>query len=283
MTPKGYTVQGRFSLTPLSAGELDRDPRGIVFIWEDPSPRSTYIIGVDPTAGVTGWERELRTRDDFKVDNGAIEVLRLGRNGLPDVQVAEYAAPIDPEDLAAVVNALGRLYAGNDENEQALVICEIWPGPGLLTQRRMINEFGYGNFFVWRYLDTLTTKPTNNIGWTSTPKSVRDLWIRGSRHINRGKVIIRSEYLIEEMTDCEQDQLKMTAKAIYGRHDDRVRAFLMALWAAHDWSSQTFELDDHSRVEQGVPAANWQASDISAERMYDAWEDRWSEISEESY
>ncbi len=277
----GYTISGRHQLTKIPDA-LDRDPRGIIWLYEEPNPRATYVMGIDPTVGITGWDRSLRTEDDNKTDNGAIEVVRAGRNGLPDVQVAEYAAPIDPEDLADVANALGRLYAGQDENEQCLCIIEVYPGPGLLTLRKMINLYGYTSMFVWKYLDSMTTRPTNSLGWTATPKSVRDLWIRGSRHINRGGIIIHSEPFIEEMTDCEQDALKMTAKAIYGRHDDRVRALLMAIWAIHDWSSQV-DTDSHSRVEQGVPAAPWQNSDISSDRMYEAWEDRWSEIAEEPY
>jgi len=280
MLSRGYTIQGRHELESMDPTDLDKDPRGIAWLYEAPSTRAAYVMGIDPSVGITGWDRSLRTRDDTKTDNGAIEIIRVGRNGEPDVQVCEYAAPIDPEDLADVANALGRLYSGSDENEQCLCIPEVYPGPGLLTLRKMINQYGYGNWFVWKYLDTMTTKPTNALGWTATPKSVRDLWIRASRHIARGGLVIHSESLIEEMRDCEQDPLKMTAKAIYGRHDDRVRAMLMAIWAAHDWTGQ-IELDTHSRVESGVPAPVWQASDISSDRMLEAWEDRFAEISDE--
>ena len=278
---RGYTIQGRQQLTPLPASDLDRDPRGIIWMYEPPNPRATYCMGVDPSVGITSWHRALRTRDDMRTDNGAIEIIRLGRNG-PDVQVCEYAAPIDPEDLADVANALGRLYAGAEENEECLAIVEIFPGPGLLTQRRLINDFGYTNLFVWKYLDSMAMTPTKSLGWTATTKSVRDLWIRGSRHINRGAVRIHSEPLIEEMVNAEQDPVKMTAKAIYGHHDDRLRAFLLAIWALHDWSGQ-IEIPEHSRVEVGAPAASWQASDISAEQMYEAWDEKWSELSEEPY
>lgn len=277
----GYTISGRHQVTPYK-DPIDFDPRGLVWIYEEPNPRATYVMGIDPTVGITGWDRTLRTADDLKTDNGAIEIIRVGRDGNPDVQVCEYAAPIDPEDLADVANALGRLYSGNDDNEQCLCIIEVYPGPGLLTLRKMINQYGYTNHFVWKYLDSMTTKPTNSLGWTASPKSVRDLWIRGSRYINRGGILIRSKVFIEEMTDCEQDTLKMTAKAIYGRHDDRVRAMLMAVWAAHDWNSQ-IQTDDHSRVEMGSPSASWQSSDMSQERMYEAWEDRFAELSEDPY
>lgn len=278
----GWTIQHRHTIERLSRSELDADPRGIVWIFEEPNPRATYVMGIDPTVGITQWHRSMRTVDDFKTDNGAIEILRVGRDGKPDVQVCEYAAPVDPEDLADTANALGRLYAGSNDDEQCLCIIEVYPGPGLLTLRKMINHYGYTHHFIWRYLDSMTTKATNSLGWTATPKTVRDLWIRGSRHINRGQVVIHSNAFVAEMTDAVADPVKMSAKAAYGAHDDRLRALLMAIWAAHDWSAQ-IETESRSTVTTGVPGADWQASDISLDRLYDAWNDRFAEISEDTY
>src|SRR5262245_61875959 len=106
-------------------------------------------MGVDATQGRTGWNRYNRQEDDSAVDNGAIEILRCGRGEpghpgfIPHAQVAEYAAPIDPYDLATVANALGRLYGGRDEDGQALAIIEVYPGPGGPTQRTMMEKYGY--------------------------------------------------------------------------------------------------------------------------------------------
>lgn len=279
--PNGWTISGRHELERFDLDGWDGDPRGIVWMYEEPKPREVYVMGVDPTVGITSWDRSLRTEDDIKTDNGAVEIIRMGRNGAPDAQVCEFAAPIDPEDLADVCNALGRLYAGNDDNEQCLSIIEVFPGPGLLTLRRMISTFGYTHQFVWKYLDSYAMKHTQSLGWTASAKTVRDLWIRGSRHINRGMVRIRSPYFVEEMTDAEMDPIKMSAKATYGAHDDRLRALLMAIWAGHDWTGQV-ETESHSRVEVGVPAANWQSSDMSADDMFEAWEERFAELTEDT-
>src|SRR5262245_12713784 len=91
----------------------DTDPRGLVHIYEPPRPTATYVLGVDPTVGITGWNRHLRTQSDEKVDNACVQVIRVGT---PDTQVAEYAAPIDAYELATVVNFLGRMYAGANED-----------------------------------------------------------------------------------------------------------------------------------------------------------------------
>ena len=76
---------------------FDGDPRGILWAYEEPKLNADYVVGVDPTLGLSSWTRYSRTRDDVDTDNGAIEVIRVGK---PDVQVAEYAAPINALDLA---------------------------------------------------------------------------------------------------------------------------------------------------------------------------------------
>lgn len=259
-----------------------KDPRGIVWCWEPPNPRATYIMGIDPTVGITSWSRHMRSRDDYRTDNGAIEIIRRGVNGKPDAQVCEYVAPIDPEDLADVANVLGRMYCGNDESGQCLSIIEVYPGPGLLTQRKMINYYNYYNHYVWKYADSIAPRNSIYLGWQSSPKSVRDLWIRGTRHIQKNQIILRSPGLVEEMCDCEPDMIKMTAKALHGHHDDRVRAILMAIWAAHDWSIE-FNLSDYTpKVEEGSQAPDWQASDLTYDEMMDAWEARFDQLSEGS-
>lgn len=272
--PELYNIGYTGNLTSIEVPH-DKDPRGLVLILEPPNPKETYVMGIDPTVGRVGWNRMLRTRDDLRTDNGAIEIIRVGRNGKPDIQVCEYAAPIDPEDLADVANILGRLYAGNDEMGQCLCIIEVYPGPGLLTQRKMLNALGYTNMFVWKYLDSISVKMTTSLGWQSSPKSVRDLWIRGTRHISLDKIKILSPYLAEELAHCEADEQKMTAKASSGKHDDRARAILMAIWAAHDWSYQV----DTVRTEvTTTKQPDWQRSDISYEKMLDAWADKFSDI-----
>ena len=275
--PTSYTIGTSQTIIPLDTRELDRDPRGVIWLWEPPQPRASYFMGIDPTVGVPNWHRTLRTLDDAQVDNGAIEIIRVGSGTQPDIQVAEYAAPIDPEDLGVVANALGRLYGGSNEDGQCLSIIEVFPGPGLPTLRKMIS-LGYTNQYVWTYLDTLTPRRTQSLGWTATVKSVRDLWIRGTRLIHREGVRLNSPWLIEELTDAQMDLNKMTAKAAYGSHDDRMRALLLALWAGHHW---TLDVEtEREPVTTGDHIPPWQASDISASRMWDEWEERFADLSE---
>lgn len=273
-----FRVHNRSRMFPASSSLVDEDPRGFIWIFEPPSTRAKYVMGCDPSRGVTGWSRFNRTQDDALVDNGAIEIIKKGRNGEPDVQVAEYAGPIDAYDIAGVANLMGRLYAGSNEDNQALSIVEIWPGPGIATIRELVDRFGYTNQWVWKYGDSMIPKRTSKLGWESHKQSVAALWIKGTRHISTGKIKLLSPYLVEELANCEEDLLRQTAKAVHGFHDDRARALLMAIWAAHDWDMEVET--DTTPAQLGSHALNWQSSDMSVDRMAQAWEDRFSEISD---
>jgi hypothetical protein len=288
-SPRPYTISPGGRVYPIPVADLEydnplQDPRGIIWLWEPPHPRANYVMGVDPTFGITGWDRALRTQDDKRVHNGAIELIRVG-NGLPgmddfspDVQVGEYAAPIDPEDLADVANLLGRLYSGRDEDGQSLSIVEVHPGPGLVTQRRLINTHGYTNHFVWKTQDAMSPRQTAYLGWVASPRTVRDLWVRCRHHILKGGFEARSPWLVEEWQDAEGDVFWQHDKKYLAHHFDRTRAVNMALWAAHEW---TFDVETKpSKVEEGGKRASWQASDMSEEGLMDAWEERWEEIGE---
>lgn len=284
--PSEFRIGGRTRLTQASDDVYDGDPRGLVFLYEPPNPRAHYVMGVDASQGRTGWNRFSRADDDAEIDNGAIVVLRVGsgepgsKDYRPDIQVAEYAAPIDPYDLGKVANALGRLYGGNNEDGQALCIIEVYPGPGGPTQRTMMETYGYTNLYRWQFLDTgmPSDRAKFDFGWYSSKQSMQHLWTKGLRYIHRKQMTFKSPYLVEEFADCEMDLVRMRGQAARG-HDDRVMACLLALWAAHNW---TFQIEPiASRVEQGK-TVEWQQRDISSERMGDEWEERWQELTAEA-
>jgi len=260
---------GRYRLDQAEQVDL-RDPRGIVWVFEEPRPNANYVVSCDPSYGIASWSRHTRTEDDIRTDNCAVEVVRIGD---PDVQVAEYAAPIDPEDAAAVVNFLGRMYGGAHEDGQALAIVEVHPGPGLLTQRELINRYGYLNLFLWQHLDKMVVQQTQAFGWYSSRQSRQMLWIRGTRHLNQRKIVINSPWLVEEMTDCVLDNfLSFTARAQWGAHDDRMVATLMAIWAANQWSFDNPPEEQAKPVDANMP--DYQFSDCTAEEMTELWNEK---------
>lgn len=294
----------------LEVDSLDAtDPRGQLLIWEPPYDSANYIIGCDPTMGILGWNRQLRTPEEEKHDNAAIEVFRQGawrdvitetkdeagiihRTSVPtkspDIQCAEWVGPIDPEDLAYLLNFLGRMYAGNSEEQQALMAIEVVPGPGWLTQRVLKDQYGYDRFLRWlKEGRNMLQQDTGLHGWHSSAHTRRDLWVRGAGHIKRRKVVINSRYLVEEMVACQPDNfLALTARAartgntggILGLNDDRVVAALIALWVANEWQIGQDASEPAVKIDMAMP--DWQLSAMSAEDMASAWEDRVAELME---
>lgn len=275
-----YHVSQSGKLTTFPEDQLDEDPRGLVCMWQPPQAGASYYMGVDPTVGVVDWSREFRTEGDYLTDNAAIEIIKRGKPGKPDRQVCEYAAPVHSEDLADYVNLLGRLYGLNEDDGQCPCIIEVYPGPGHMTQRRLINHFGYTNFFLWTLTGQMAPRSTGSLGWYSSPNSVRDLWERGLRHITRRGIDLKSQWLIEEMADCTPDfraggGVGYSAKG--GRHDDRVRALLMAIWFAHQWELEV-ETEATREAGPGEHAMDPQASDMTSEEYGDWAEARFEEL-----
>jgi hypothetical protein len=269
------------------------EARGIIWLFEEPKPKGVYVVACDPAMGQEGWDRTIPS--DAKTDNSAIEVFRLGSREktvtddkgkektiiIPtDYQVAEFAAPVDYEQCAAVINLLGRLFRGNGRMGVAHTIIEVYPGPGWMVEKTLIGKYGYLNFYQRKYVDTLLPQATKGIGWQATKQSVRDLWIHGTRHINNKNVVIRSPWLLDEMKTTDPIKFQTyTSEAQSGFKDDRLRAAMLGIWALHDFSSQ-IKVETVTTVEKNTKPVNWQSSDLSAEGLKDAWERRFREIGE---
>jgi hypothetical protein len=283
-----YAIGRQGTISKMDAGELDDDPRGILFLMEPPSKRFKYVMGIDPTQGITGWSRYSRHKADLRTNNGAIEVIRAGytvekaglRLRLPDIQVAEFAAPLDPEELGNVANLIGRIYAGEEE-DQCECIIETYPGPGGLTMRQMA-ALGYTNFWKWQYYaDLIPGEKKNAVGWTATQKTLRDLWVKCSRHLCRKEAKIYSPWLVEEYADARLDETRGYAVSPNNDqgHGDRLRAFNLCLWASNRW-----EMDIERTYEQvsgSVIQPDWQQTDLSdaeiEDRMGAVWDRLWEQ------
>lgn len=281
------SVDGWQTLTPDEA-------RGIVWMFEEPHPKATYVVACDPAQGQTGWDRTIP--QDAKSDNTAIEVFRLGTRekkvvdektkketiiSIPtDYQVAEFAAPVDYEQAASVINALGRLYRGNGRMGVAHCIIEVYPGPGWMVEKTLISKYGYLNFYQRQHKDTILPQDSKGIGWQANKQSVRDLWIHGVRHISNMNVVIRSPWLLNEMKTTDPIKFQeYKSEAQSGFKDDRLRAAMLAFWALHDFSSQV-KVETQTTIERSIKPTNWQQSGLSLESLKEEWERRFREIGE---
>lgn len=290
-------IDGRFCRAEVDPEDPDwaNDPRGVIWFWEAPKRVAQYVIGVDTSRGLVNWSRHMRMENDHKVDNGVLSVWRIGERGEPDQQVAEFAAPIPGEDMAEIGNFLGRLYRGRDE-EMCMQVVETWPSSsGIAYQDRLYHEFGYYN--LWRRVNSGTMQWARDYGWEANGKTLQDLWSRTLRRFQsfdakrdtdnvfggRVKTVVRSLWLLDEMRTCETDPTKMTAKAEYGCHDDRVRAAQLAVYGAHDWTTMDYfeeeEAKAHSDKRAGK-AGDWQSRDYSTEDMHEAIDEMLAQVNE---
>ncbi len=271
----------------LEVEEFDsKDPRGQLLVWEPPSDACDYSLGCDPTMGILGWNRSLRNDQDYKHDNAAIEVFRVGliKDGVKqsDTQVAEWAGPLDAEDLGWVCNFIGRLYGGSHEDKQALATIEVYPGPGWLTQRVMKDQYGYERFLPWLVEGrNLIQRDTGRRGWISNAHTRRDLWTRSGGHLKRRRAVLHSKFLVEEMVACTPDNfIAMTARAARlgksGFNDDRVVAAMLALWSANEWQIGQEPTEPTAVKNEAEP--DWQLSAITAEEMAEKWNERVLEL-----
>lgn len=272
----------------------NEEARGYIWLFEPPTIRAKYVIACDPAEGITGWDRTIMNEDDTDHDNSCVQVWRVGtrEDTFPDLdgkikrvlkpayyQVAEYAGPVDYVETARIINALGRLYDGTASQGAAHCIIEVYPGPGRTVLHELVSRYGYVNLYQPRGQNELTGQVmANQIGWSANVKTVRDLWILGKRILDTGMAIVRSPWLIEEMRTTEPLKfLGHTSEAQSGFHDDRLRTAMLAFRAIEDVHKPIIPRLT-STVEQGRVRPNWQSSDISAEDLQDAWEDRWDEI-----
>jgi len=194
---------------------------GKLLVFEKPVLDATYVLGVDTAQG-RGKDRSV------------IEVLRVGDLQRPDTQVAEYATDAkDPKQFAEVVAAVGRLYHGRDD-EALAVIERNTAGGGDLTLEDLRFRWGYTHLYSQKNLDSLTGVWSTTLGWYTGGTSRPKLALAGQHAINEGYVQLHSPLLLEELETFEGDGTIARAQAASGQYDDRVMAFFLAHWGAHE-------------------------------------------------
>src|SRR6267142_886619 len=123
--PSGY---GLVSIPRSQWGSLD-SLMDHLLIWEAPRKDQLYVVGVDVS-------------DGLGLDRSVVGVTRVGTIRDPEEEVAQFvSATTDPSDLAPIVESVGRLFTGND-NQPALVAVEC-NNHGLVVQSDLQRHWGY--------------------------------------------------------------------------------------------------------------------------------------------
>lgn len=144
-----------------------------LLIWEPPRRAHRYVLSVDVSDGV-GQNRSVA------------DVTRVGTVAEPSEQVAQFVTnTINPIDLAAYLDVIGRFYVGAD-SLSALMAIEV-NNHGLVTQSQLQTQWGYENFFVWQREGALDPERrfTNMIGWETNRRTRRFLLNRWVHAVGR--------------------------------------------------------------------------------------------------
>lgn len=209
---------------------------GRLLLWDVPERGATYSIGVDCSEGVGA-------------DRSVASVLKLGSGKIPDKQVAEFASDWHgAAAMAPVVAAIGRFYS-DDEGLEAQVTAEAnMIGQVFLQDLRLIH--GYSNLYVRRAYDKVENIWVDKLGFVTNKQTRPALLTRGLHGMQMGHLQPSSEYLLQEMEDFESDWNLAMARAKSGQHDDRVIAFFLSYWGAHEeqWALGDDPVEDFQRL-----------------------------------
>lgn len=226
---------GGYYLGPMHPAELDKDPRGIFWFYEQPDTRATYKQSADPSGGIPKWSRAFRQHNDINTDNASIDIFKKpksvrpcekcssrgwlptdqpnvqlectecdgrGKIGGRGVQVVHFQAPLDPEEFALPIWLLGKLFRGDDELDECEAIIER-NNTGILTIRTLQNRYHYSNLWQTQtVMEGEVVKIKGDIGWHSHPSTVPVLHARGRIATVRRDIEIRCKYTVKELSDA---------------------------------------------------------------------------------
>lgn len=239
---------------------------GRLLIWEGPLRGYTYAMGVDCAEGVGK-------------DRSVVSVIKIGNKGEPDTQVAEFASDWHgAAAMAPIVSAIGRFYS-DSENLEAIVTIE-GNMLGQVCIQDLRTAHGYSHFYIRRMYDRYENIWVDKLGFVTNRQSRPALISRGLHAMQEGHLVPASEFLLQEMEDFEGDWNLAQARAKSGQHDDRVIAFKMAYWGAHEeeWLAGEDPIEEFARLtvagqiekaEEKVTGrkADWQNTAITYEEM----------------
>ncbi len=219
--------EGKYILSGAPNGGLRRTEQGESFVnseqedrlavWEKPDMEEEYYVAVDVAMGNEGG------------DFSCIEVMKIGRGTDSDEQVAEWRGWINPVPLAYVAVGLARWY------NEAQIAVEV-NAVGITTNNEIQRVIEYDNIYRWKHIDKIKGVMTDHTGWYTNFKS-RDLIIaKMAEAILSRTIILRSEWLLDEMLDFAQDD---EGGRFEGQeaHDDRVMTMMITHYCAHESDS----------------------------------------------
>ena len=215
-----------WKLVPLR--ETPDDERSFyVRIWEMPKKGYNYTIAIDVAGGVGE-------------DATVIDVLRVGKDWEPDVQVAQLWCPwLSSVEIPPFCHALGILYGRHmSPIPEALMCPELVLSTGDAISHQLSLK-GYTNWHYERKYDRSQNPGTKGRmrGW-ATRTYTRQLMLETLKMmVDQGWVIINSERTVEQLANQESEETdsgKTKWDHADGEHDDCIFSLGIAVFCSHD-------------------------------------------------
>jgi hypothetical protein len=195
----------------------ENDSRPFFKVWKGPRSNGEYVVSGDSAEGVEGGNFS----SSFVIDQYTFEMM------------AEFHGRLRPDQHGFVMGFLGNVY------NVALMAPEINP-PGNVAFTTL-SSF-YNNFYVWKhpYMDDVTVQKGRKLGWVTNVVSRSTMLAFGKRLVEdiandrlRLHSILKSRELLNEMGTFAPDEATGKPMAIPGAQDDRVLAWCIAIYVAH--------------------------------------------------
>lgn len=219
---------------------------GQFMVWQDPIEGAVYLMSADVCSGSTA--------DDYSV----IWVWRAYADNIE--MVAGYIGQPDPDELAQLMNVLGRWYntalAAPESNTYGQEVI------------RTLVKLSYPSIFRevgWDKAEGEMLK--NRLGLRVTPTNRGSLIASFKGLLRRGQIIVRYEPMLDEMNSYVFDRKSNKPQALPGKHDDMVSAAIIATYI--------FESDDDGQISDGQGRAKQIVVDIwNSVEHFDKEDDR---------
>jgi hypothetical protein len=220
-------------------------PEGTLRVWEKPSRRYSYAIGVDIASGVSQTGTDASCAYVCKVTPNIL-------TGKPNLEmVAALHCRLDTFSYAAAVKKLGMWY------NEALIIPEVNSiGAAFLTDLK--RHMNYANIFTEEtpaeYLEDGGLEP--KMGVTATESSKPAMVTALSWYLNNRQMIVRDAAFLRECRTFQRTVKGNTVKygAAPGAHDDRVTSLALVCYACSlFWDQVDASLTEPESEPDGPP------------------------------
>lgn len=204
-----------------------KDDDGLV-VYRDPVPGRTYVLGADPSEGITGG------------DYAGVVILDR-KSG---EEVAMFRGLVAPDLLGSLIDKWGRKY------NNALVVVEV-NNHGLTTLTILKQKLYPSLYYRPAEYETTSSSWSDKLGWKTT-KLTRPLMIDDLvAFVREGQLSIRSKAIIDEMTVFAYNKAGKP-EAMEGWHDDMVLALAICLQGFKVICAETPTQLDYRNVKLGL-------------------------------